>query len=438
MIRKTFLILSLFISLSLPVQASIFDSLLPSDNNENEGQEVLFEGKTFFSTLSEIKKIKQKISELDIDIKFLKDPSAVPVIAKLEEKYEEKESLENIIKNSEDSLEDALKEDLEEDLRVLEDEILALEAQKKEALKANHEELYNKELELNQATSLLEKNRELSKNFFMDYLKRALIYFLLILFTIIFAYFAKKAVRKNKKNLSQTRQTMLIKFIKVGQAVVILFVLLSLFFSEFVTLIPILALIGTGLAFAVRDVILSLLAWFFIGTNKRFKLNDLIEIGDAKGRVLDITLLHTTLKETGEKGPSGRLISFPNKKIFEESLHNFSAMYQFMWIIIDFYLETGSNTHLVKRKMLESINEVAEEDLAEVQKNLPSLAQSFGLNEETAKPQVYMDLEEKGIHVKAKFLSRLVNRHILKTKVSERFLSKIKDDHDIKIRFLMF
>lgn len=104
---------------------------------------------------------------------------------------------------------------------------------------------------------------------------------------------------------------------------------------------------------------------------------------------------------------------------------------------MDFYLEKGSDIQLAKRRMLEAIDEVAEEDMAEVQKNLPSFSSRLGLNQETAEPKIYFNLEEKGIHAKVKVLARLSNRHELRTKITEQFLEKIKDEPSINLRFLM-
>ena len=168
-----------------------------------------------------------------------------------------------------------------------------------------------------------------------------------------------------------------------------------------------------------------------------YKVGDLVEIGGARGWVKDIHLIHTILRETGERGPTGKVLSVPNKIIFQDKLRNFSAMYRYTWVVIDFMLDGDSNVEKAKKILMNVAEEQAGADLEEISKNLPSLSNKFGLNETTIRPQIFVELDPKGIKVKLKIFCRLEKRHILRTGVSETFLAKAQKEKDIHLRFLM-
>ena len=54
---------------------------------------------------------------------------------------------------------------------------------------------------------------------------------------------------------------------------------LVFFFSEFTRFLPILAIVGTAIGFALRDIISSIIAWFLIGyRDSLYKIGDVIEV----------------------------------------------------------------------------------------------------------------------------------------------------------------
>ncbi|MBU1152139.1 mechanosensitive ion channel [Patescibacteria group bacterium] len=408
---------------------------------------------SIFGTYSKLSQENQMLTEAEIDLKFLTEEFVNEHQKELEDKKNEESALQDLqiataekikeISESPNKDQNLLNElnlkisELQERIAALVPEIAELENSYEQTEHLNNLEIEQKNQEISKIKANIEKTREVAKNQFLTILKRAGIIIALIILSFLFGKIAKRAIRKNSHKLSSERREILIKIVNIFVISVIVLVVIAIVFSQFVMLLPFLALLGTGLAFAVRDVILSFLAWFFIGTQGRFKQNDLIEIGDARGRVLDINLIHTTLKETGERGSTGRIITFPNKKIFEETVRNFSAMYQFTWVILDFYLTRESNIQKAKNLMLETIQELTVEDLEEVQKNLPSLTNKFNFTDEEAKSHVYVELTEKGIAVKIKFLCRLSQRHILRSKISETIIEKISREEDIAFKFLM-
>ncbi len=79
-------------------------------------------------------------------------------------------------------------------------------------------------------------------------------------------------------------------------------------------------LIATGLAFAVRDVLISYFAWLVLVRKKPFRIGDYIRIGDAEGKVLHIGTFYVLLDSTGDLQEDYTRV--PNKLFLETNINN--------------------------------------------------------------------------------------------------------------------
>jgi len=96
--------------------------------------------------------------------------------------------------------------------------------------------------------------------------------------------------------------------------VLIIFGLFFFLISDNTYSIPIIALLGTAMAFGFRDLIISVFAWFFIVGPKGFKEDDIIKIRDGEGVVAYINIFRSSVKEFNDLGFTGNIISFPNSR----------------------------------------------------------------------------------------------------------------------------
>lgn len=77
-------------------------------------------------------------------------------------------------------------------------------------------------------------------------------------------------------------------------------------------------LITTGFAFAIRDILLSFLAWFVILNKKPFQMGDYIRIGDEMGLVTRIGTFFFTL----ELARSEEFVKIPNSSVLQKNIRN--------------------------------------------------------------------------------------------------------------------
>lgn len=79
-------------------------------------------------------------------------------------------------------------------------------------------------------------------------------------------------------------------------------------------------LIATGLAFAVRDVLLSFFGWMVLLLKKPFRIGDYIRIGEDEGKVLHIGTFYVLLDKTTDLTEDYTRV--PNRLFLEKSINN--------------------------------------------------------------------------------------------------------------------
>ncbi len=128
------------------------------------------------------------------------------------------------------------------------------------------------------------------------------------------------------------------------------------------------AALGVGsiiVGLAVQTPLKSFIAWIYILVRQPFRVGDRIQIGDATGDVIDVGYLDTTLWEfgghyiTGDH-PSGRLIKFPNEKVLDEIVYNYSwPLFPYIWNEIKFQVAYNADLEFISSTM----QKITEEEL---------------------------------------------------------------------------
>jgi small-conductance mechanosensitive channel len=147
----------------------------------------------------------------------------------------------------------------------------------------------------------------------------------------------------------------------------ILIIGLSVLFATWYTALVSLGILSLILGFALQTPITSFIGWIYLLIRQPYRVGDRIKIGDAKGDVIDVSYLDTTLWEFGgpylsTEHPSGRIIKFPNSLVLSQTVYNYSwALFPYIWNEIKFQVAYDADLEFVARTM----QQVVEEDLGE-------------------------------------------------------------------------
>jgi small-conductance mechanosensitive channel len=144
-------------------------------------------------------------------------------------------------------------------------------------------------------------------------------------------------------------------------------IVLTVLSANWYTALVSLGVLSLILGFALQTPITSLIGWVYLLIRQPYKVGDRIEIGSARGDVIDVSYLDTTLWEFGgpylsTQHPSGRIIKFPNSLVLSETVYNYSwPLFPYVWNEIKFNIAYDSDLEFVAQTM----KEVVEEELGE-------------------------------------------------------------------------
>ncbi|HEU4746437.1 MAG TPA: mechanosensitive ion channel family protein, partial [Anaerolineales bacterium] len=117
------------------------------------------------------------------------------------------------------------------------------------------------------------------------------------------------------------------------------------------------------LGFALQTPITSLIGWVYLLIRQPYRVGDRIEIAGARGDVIDVNYLDTTLWEFGgpylsTQHPSGRIVKFPNSLVLNETVYNYSwPLFPYVWNEIKFNIAYDSDLAFVAQAMTEVVQE---------------------------------------------------------------------------------
>src|SRR5215208_578109 len=155
------------------------------------------------------------------------------------------------------------------------------------------------------------------------------------------------------------------RVLRLAVALAIAIIVISIIFVNWYAAV---AAFGVGsiiIGLAVQTPMKSFIAWIYILVRQPFRVGDRIKIADATGDVIDVSYLDTTLWEFGGQylssdHPSGRLIKFPNEKVLDELVYNYSwPLFPYIWNEIKFQIGYNADLEFIASTM----QKITEEEL---------------------------------------------------------------------------
>ncbi|MBT8489164.1 MAG: mechanosensitive ion channel family protein [Gemmatimonadetes bacterium] len=224
----------------------------------------------------------------------------------------------------------------------------------------------------------------------------------------------------------------------VAFVVAVLF-LVQVWFTALRSLGTFLGLVSAGLAIALRDLVADLAGWAFITWRRPFDVGDRIQIGTHAGDVVDRRLFQFTIMEIGNwvdaDQSTGRLIHIPNQMVFTQPLANYVAGFPYLWNEIKLLVTFESNW----RKARELVNELAADLTMEITKEAtrpqPRGEPRFLIRYRKLTPVVYVSVQDSGVLLTLRYLSRPRARRGSSSEMWERLLDMVEEHPDIQLAY---
>lgn len=218
-----------------------------------------------------------------------------------------------------------------------------------------------------------------------------------------------------------------------GYAVVILFVTI-LFEDRLGRVSFALGVAGAGVVVALQDVIASFAGWFAIGFSNLYTVGHRIQIGETKGDVIDISVIRTTLMETGSWVSrdlySGRVVRIPNSYVFKGPVFNYSQGFRFVWDEIKVPLTANSDQHFAREVLLRVAKETVAGQMSDAQNSWKRVADNYRLENPILEPTVTLVVSGGSLEFTVSYIVDYRDRTAMKDQLFTRIVDEIARNNE--------
>lgn len=201
----------------------------------------------------------------------------------------------------------------------------------------------------------------------------------------------------------------------------------------------ILSVLGAGLALALHQVILCFTGWLVLLVHRYYDVGDRVQIGDVRGDVSDVGILHTTLVEIGEwvaaDQSTGRLVTVPNSAVFARSLYNYTRGFDYIWNEISVLVTFESDWRKAQRIMVELARPGAEEIEQDFREQLQHISRKYMVLYQHVTPIVYPAILDSGVRLTLRYLTRPKERRGTEAELTARILDAFAAEPDVQFAY---
>jgi small-conductance mechanosensitive channel len=219
---------------------------------------------------------------------------------------------------------------------------------------------------------------------------------------------------------------------------VIIIIILLNFVTEFESLATFAGFLTAGLAVALQNVILSLVAHFFYFGRFGIRVGDRVKVQDITGEVVQVGMVRLYLMELGgpdyELYPTGRIVAYPNSILFQNEpfIKQISGA-DYIWQEITFILDPSSDYQLANKKLNEAVNIVYEQyhDVMENQKL--AMTRSTHLNVVMPVPKGFLNFTDAGLALIIRYPIQTDHVEEINQRITKELLKAIEDEPSLKL-----
>jgi small-conductance mechanosensitive channel len=224
----------------------------------------------------------------------------------------------------------------------------------------------------------------------------------------------------------------------VSVFIVVLF-MLSTWLGFIGSLGTFLGLMTAGIAIALKDPLVNIVAWLFILVRQPFKVGDRIQIGENSGDVIDIRIFQFSLIEIGNwvdaDQSTGRVIHIPNGIVFTQPQFNYTTGFVHIWHEIPILLTFESDWKKAKKILIDIVNKHATQFSEGAAKQIKSAAKKYLIFYSKLTPIVYTTIRDSGVLLTMRFLCEPRKRRSTEELILEEVLGEFGKCEDIDFAY---
>jgi small-conductance mechanosensitive channel len=198
------------------------------------------------------------------------------------------------------------------------------------------------------------------------------------------------------------RRTQFLMLRRVLVACAVTVIVVMSFVSEFGSLATYAGLLTAGIAVALQNVILSVVAYFYLIGRYGVRTGDRVTISGVTGTVLDIGLVRLYLAELagsgGEWHPTGRVVVYSNSVLFQPSaLFKQMPETDYVWHTVRLVLAPESDYKLAERRISEAVDAVYAKYRQGIEQQHAKFERAIDAQMAQPQPEVRLRYSEAGL-----------------------------------------
>ena len=196
-------------------------------------------------------------------------------------------------------------------------------------------------------------------------------------------------------------------------------------------------LIGAGLAFALKEPLLSIAGRLSIWFGHLYRVGDRIEFESMAGDVIGIGVFYTRMLEIGNwihgDQATGRIVQFPNASVYQHPVYNYTQNFSYIWDELMLPVTYASDVAAASAILVKTGEEYTRDFLGPAAAEIKQLRASFLLPDLNLKPTVYTRVTSNYVELTMRYLVDPRQRRPVNSWLFERIFERVSANPQIAI-----
>jgi small-conductance mechanosensitive channel len=216
----------------------------------------------------------------------------------------------------------------------------------------------------------------------------------------------RRATFRYIQDLRRRRQLTIVRRVVIGTLTAIIIVLGVV--SDFGSLATYAGFLTAGIAVALQNVLLAVVAYFFFIGRYGVRVGDLVTISGVTGNVIDIGLVRLYLMEltggTPELHPTGRIVVLSNSVLFQPApLFKQISGANYVWHKVTVTLAADTDIEAARRALTAAVESVLAEYRTDIERQHAALEKSVDIQVKKPNPDYHFRYADGGLEFTAQY-----------------------------------
>ena len=234
----------------------------------------------------------------------------------------------------------------------------------------------------------------------------------------------------------QRRRRQFLVLRRVLVTIAILIIVALGFVTDFSSIATYAGFLTAGIALGLQNVILSVVAYFFLIGKYGIRVGDRVTISGVTGDVIDIGLVRMYMMELAGAGsemhPTGRTVVYANSIVFQPSaLFKQVPGADYVWHTIALTLAAETNYEAAKKKLIAAVNDVYKDYKNEIALHHKEFEKSVEMEVAAPAPDILLSYVDSGLEFKVRYPADMKRAASMDERILRALRDAIEADPDL-------